>query len=289
LYGHTDPYRRVVIAPTCKTEYSTIAVILIHLTLNFGSHKALYPSLKIKRNASSQLLRPQKMIRKLLALSLSSLLILSGCGQGIVSTPPGNGNGNTTPPVVVTPTTASTAIKHVVVIFGENISFDHYFGTYPIAANTPGEPQFTAASGTPIPNNYVSNPSLLTQNPNLAINGTANTGNGAGASNPFRLDRAQALTADQDHNYPDEQKAFDGGKMDLFPASVGKPNSAAQQAATGAPPIAATTALTMAYYDGNTVTALWNYAQHYAMNDHSFSTVFGPSTPGAINGSTPPI
>ena len=39
----------------------------------------------------------------------------------------------------------------------------------------------------------------------------------------------------------------------------------------------------MGYYDGNTVTALWNYAQHYAMNDHSFSTNFGPSTPGAIN------
>jgi phospholipase C len=39
----------------------------------------------------------------------------------------------------------------------------------------------------------------------------------------------------------------------------------------------------MGYYDGNTVTALWNLAQHYAMNDHSFSTTFGPSTPGALN------
>ena len=29
------------------------------------------------------------------------------------------------------PTT--TPIKHLVVIFGENISFDHYFGTYPNA------------------------------------------------------------------------------------------------------------------------------------------------------------
>jgi hypothetical protein len=39
----------------------------------------------------------------------------------------------------------------------------------------------------------------------------------------------------------------------------------------------------MDYYDGNTVTALWNYAQSYAMNDDSFSTQFGPSTPGALN------
>jgi phospholipase C len=224
------------------------------------------------------------MIRKLLALSMSLTLILSGCGQGTLSNPAGNGNANSTPPPAPpTPTNASAVIKHVVVIFGENISFDHYFGTYPNAVNSPGEPQFAAAAGTPVPNNYVSNPSLLTQNPNLATNGAVNAGNGAAAANPFRLSRAQALTADQDHNYPDEQKAFDGGKMDLFPASVGTANSTAQSAATGAPAIAGTKALTMAYYDGNTVTALWNYAQHYAMNDHSFSTTFGPSTPGAIN------
>ena len=37
------------------------------------------------------------------------------------------------------------------------------------------------------------------------------------------------------------------------------------------------------YYDGNTVTAYWNYAQHYAMSDNYFGTTFGPSTPGAIN------
>jgi phospholipase C len=39
----------------------------------------------------------------------------------------------------------------------------------------------------------------------------------------------------------------------------------------------------MDYYDGNTVTGLWNYAQHFAMSDNSFSTTFGPSTPGALN------
>jgi phospholipase C len=39
----------------------------------------------------------------------------------------------------------------------------------------------------------------------------------------------------------------------------------------------------MGYFDGNTVTALWNYAQHFAMSDNHFGTTFGPSTPGAIN------
>jgi phospholipase C len=31
------------------------------------------------------------------------------------------------------------------------------------------------------------------------------------------------------------------------------------------------------YFDGNTVTALWNYAQHFAMNDNFHSSVIGPS------------
>jgi phospholipase C len=217
------------------------------------------------------------MIRKLLALSLSSLLILSGCGQGTLSNPAGNGNGNNTPPVVITPTTAQTAIKHVVVIFDENISFDHYFGTYPNAANTGGTP-FAAATGTPTNiNNYISNPTLVTANPNL------NTGNGNGSANPFRLGPNQAATADQDHNYGPEQMAFDNGKMDLFPFSVGTANTTILTNQTAAPGIANTTALTMGYYDGNTVTAMWNYAQHYAMNDHSFGTTFGASTQGAIN------
>jgi phospholipase C len=39
----------------------------------------------------------------------------------------------------------------------------------------------------------------------------------------------------------------------------------------------------MDYYDGNTVTALWNYAQRFAMSDNSFGTGFGPSTVGALN------
>jgi phospholipase C len=36
----------------------------------------------------------------------------------------------------------ATPIKHLVVIFQENVSFDHYFGTYPNAANPKGEPAF---------------------------------------------------------------------------------------------------------------------------------------------------
>jgi phospholipase C len=191
-----------------------------------------------------------------------------------------------------------TPIKHLVVIFQENVSFDHYFGTYPKAANTDGS-HFTAAPGTYSVNNLSTplNPSkgfmptgqnLLGSNPN---NVSANPSgpaaglcsptptNGAGASNPFRLSHSQALTADQGHNYDPEQGAYDGGQMDGFPACVGVkgPPPAAPPAAVG------TTGLTMGYFDGNTVTALWNYTQNYALNDNHYVTVFGPSTPGALN------
>src|SRR5947208_381962 len=41
--------------------------------------------------------------------------------------------------------------------------------------------------------------------------------------------------------------------------------------------------IVMDYYDGNTVTGLWNLAQGFAMNDDFFASTFGPSTPGALN------
>jgi phospholipase C len=176
--------------------------------------------------------------------------------------------GNVTPVSAAGP--AATPVEHLVIVFQENVSFDHYFGTYPNAINPSGEPAFHAKAGTPTVNGYT--PALLNHNPNL------NPMNGTGATNPFRLDRSQAVTADQDHDYDAEQKAFDMGALDLFPLYVGTP---------GPPPsgggVVSTTGLNMGYYDGNTVTAMWNYAQRFAMSDNSFSTTFGPSTPGMLN------
>ncbi len=205
------------------------------------------------------------MVRKVVALSLSAAVVMSGCSTGTSNTLS-----------TVTPVTSVQAIKHVVVIFGENVSYDHYFGTYPNATNPKGETAFTAATGTPLPAGLIG--TLLTANPN-----STNAANLTGATNPYRLDPSQAATNDQDHNYGPEQTAFDNGKMDLFPLSVGVPDSALQLKQTGASTISATNGLVMGYYDGNTVTGLWNYAQHYAINDHAFGTTFGPSTPGALN------
>ncbi|HEY5255139.1 MAG TPA: alkaline phosphatase family protein [Acidobacteriaceae bacterium] len=196
-------------------------------------------------------------MQKLAATSLAALLVAGQLAIPAASQAQESGARTATP------------IKHVVVIFGENISFDHYFGTYPYATNPNGEPRFVAANNTPAVNGFTS--ALLNNNPNFLNS----AGNGAGAMNPFRLDRSEAATADQDHNYTPEQEAFHAGLMDSFPEYTGTP---------GPPPAGQTNnGLVMGYYDGNTVTALWNYAQRYAMNDNSFDTTFGPSSPGAIN------
>jgi phospholipase C len=151
-----------------------------------------------------------------------------------------------------------TPIKHLVVIFQENVSFDHYFGTYPLArANHDGSRFFEGAKDdTPRVNNLVTS-GLLDHNPNSA--------------NPFRIDRSTPNTCDQDHSYGKEQAAFDGGLMDKFIQKTGCVD-----------PVLGANSV-MGYYDGNTVTALWNYAQQFALSDNFFGTTFGPSTPGALN------
>ncbi len=167
----------------------------------------------------------------------------------------------------------TTPIEHVVVIFQENVSFDHYFATYPHAKNLSGEPFFKEDDDTPSVNGLKG--VLLSNNPNA--NNPANAPN---AINPFRLDRSQASTCDQDHNYGHEQLAFDEGLMDFFPGStgIGANSFCAAQFAYGKDK-----GLVMGYFDGNTVTAMWNYAQNFAMNDNSYGTTFGPSTPGLLN------
>ena len=224
------------------------------------------------------------MARKRMLLLLLAALAVAGLSVAVAqaatggkSHGPGAGHGSHG-------SATATPIKHVVVIFQENESFDHYFGTYPKAANTDGR-RFKAAKGTPavdgltpatsrsLPRRLRHSTNLLTNNPNQ--------------DQPLRLDSSPTgllggaggqLTCDEDHNYSDEQQAFDGGKMDHFVQSTG--TDAGSTSPGGAPCLASQV---MDYYDGNTVTAMWNYAQHYSLEDNSFGVTFGPSAPGAIN------
>ena len=166
----------------------------------------------------------------------------------------------------------TTPIEHVVVIYSENISFDHYFGTYPNALNKDGEklqgsdkdaPKFTAKKDTPKAKNLENDGVMGNKNPNSV--------------KPFRIGPDHAVTTDQNHHYGDEQAAYNGGKMDKFPETVSTDIDKSSNGYYAVP------GMTMGYYDGNTVTGMWNYAQNFAMNDNSYSTIFGPSTPGALN------
>ena len=209
----------------------------------------------------------------------AAILLTVGTAAGVAFAAAGSSSAR-----IEAPPGTATPIQHLVVIFQENISFDHYFGTYPQAANVDGQ-HFTASADTPavdgllpatdpsLPAALRHSANLLTTNPNSSL--------------PQRLDSTAIgragdaggqLTCSQDHNYTDEQTAFDGGKMDKFVEAVGADGGSKTPFGTLCDP-----KIVMDYFDGNTVTGLWNYAQRYAMSDNSYGTTFGPSTPGAVN------
>jgi phospholipase C len=77
------------------------------------------------------------MKNRLITLCISIALILSLISSGTLASVKAASSAATS---ATSPT--STAINHLVVSFQENVSFDHYFGTYPSATNPPGEPKF---------------------------------------------------------------------------------------------------------------------------------------------------
>jgi phospholipase C len=171
-------------------------------------------------------------------------------------------------------------IKHVVIIFQENASFDHYFATYPDAKNTDGT-HFVARGNTPTVNGLTDGNSQFPERVNVALHdfnpnspvGEPSGLNPNGGANPFRMTRDQVVTCSNNHDYKGEQIATDSGFMDMFP----------QVNATNGAGCATDGSTVMGYFDGNTVTAMWNWAQRFAMSDNSWDATYGPSTPGALN------
>ncbi|SEG74928.1 phospholipase C [Actinacidiphila yanglinensis] len=181
----------------------------------------------------------------------AALVLLGGTAPAYAdSAHHGGGSGGST----------TTPIKHLVVLFDENVSFDHYFGTYPQAANTDGT-KFTASKKTPKSIDTEAHAGLLKKNPNQYA--------------PQRLSSTEPVTCDQNHSYGPEQYAANGGKADQY---VQNTDSGKCSGGLFYQP-----GLVMDYYDGNTVTGLWNYAQNYSLGDNSYSDNYGPSTPGALN------
>ncbi len=213
---------------------------------------------------------------KFLIRTLTGFLALSGIITSITvcADTAQSAGGNATLAVdeaKAAPARPTTPIKHVVVIIPENRTFDNYFGTYPNAANFANEeswvsvpaPKFFSTDDTPSVNGLSDD--LLHNNPNKTLNGDR--------ANPRRLRPADAYTCDHDHSYVSIQKAVHGGLMDMFPQATASTGAGCDKDGHSV----------MDYYDGNTVQALWNYAQHYSMSDNMYSTQYGPTLPGHLN------
>lgn len=155
-------------------------------------------------------------------------------------------------------------IKHVFVLYQENRSFDHYFGTFPGAEGLFSHP----AGETPGFTQYL-----------VGLDGKKQ------AIQPFRIgpDQYAADTGDVDHSHEGIVAKMDyvNGRpeMDKFAAS-----EEARRMKGGPPTLSAVQygELTMAYVDGDTIPFLWRWADRFTLCDHIFQTITGPSTPGNL-------
>ena len=152
-----------------------------------------------------------------------------------------------------------TPIKHVVVIFDENISYDHYFGTYPEAKNKGGGTKFKAKKDTPKNDNLITSKKLK-KNPNLY--------------KPFRLAPSEALTCARTTRTQPSRRPTTSAP---WTGSSRRSASTPARGLFGAPgsPWATTTA-TRSPACGTT-------PRTSRCRDRHFSNNFGPSTPGALN------
>ncbi|MBV8116811.1 MAG: phosphoesterase, partial [Candidatus Eremiobacteraeota bacterium] len=167
-------------------------------------------------------------------------------------------HAQTPPPAAGSSDDALTAlvrqkIKHVFVIYQENRSFDSYFGTFPGAENlastlaqTQGFRQYDAL--------------------------------GRQWVTPFRISVAD--TADADHSRLALITKADGGRMDLFVSTEEFGLLARGYSREDAQRIGL---LTMAFEDCDTIPYYWQYARNFALYDHFFQGMYGPSTPGNID------
>jgi phospholipase C len=143
-------------------------------------------------------------------------------------------------------------IKHVFVIYQENRSFDSYFGTFPGADNLATEEaqQHGFRQYDPLGHTWVT---------------------------PFLLQAADS--SDVTHMRDDLLAKVNHGRMDRFVSyeenlmlGYATPRRAHQLGL-----------LTMAFEDCGTIPFLWMYAHRFALYDHIFQAMYGPSTPGNID------
>jgi len=179
-------------------------------------------------------------------------------------------------------------VKYVFVLFQENRSFDHYFGTFPGANGL-----FTDASATPT----VRSPAAPSNTQVLF-----NTDGSRGTISPFRIGTAQnaADLDDIDHGHARMVAKMNAPGNTGTPAMnrfalneqlkylSGAPTLTNTQPTPATAPATVTLKskqfgqLAMAYVDCDTIPFMWNYANRFTLFDNIFQTTVGPSTPNAI-------
>ena len=179
-------------------------------------------------------------------------------------------------------------IKYVFVLFQENRSFDHYFGTYPGANGLFSKP----ASATP-----------------GFVQQIVNTDGSVGTISPFLIPQTvtattgatvplyPADTASVDHSHVgidnsldiDSNKVAHNDRYALNEEGLTTLNGQIVSRSTGLPATSPPTLkqkqmgeLVMGHLDCDTVPFLWQYADRFTMFDNFHQTIIGPSTPNAI-------
>ena len=185
-------------------------------------------------------------------------------------------------------------IKYVFVIFQENRSYDHFFGTFPVADGLFNQPssQILGFSQPIVRASATGAPVISTVSPFLIPQTVTNT---AGAVVPLypadtsSVDHSHSGYIDSLHVNPktllaandryalDEEGLTTNASGQIIAKSTGLPP-------TAGPSLAAqqTAELVVSHIDCNTIPFLWQYADRFAMFDAFHQTVTGPSTPNAI-------
>jgi phospholipase C len=207
-----------------------------------------------------------------------------------------------TPPAAAAPLTLQqkiallqTHVKYVFVIFHENISFDHYFGTFPGANGLFSAPAgSTPANQTPsFTQRYLDthlNPA--TQTPFLLPQAVQVGGYGSGGAQ-VPIYPADTISVDHSHQGMANDLDMTGGvaandryamnQEGLTTDSSGnivKPNGAAPTAVTLSQKQQAETDLS--HLDCDTIPFMWSWAKNFVLFDNFRQTIVGPSTPNAI-------
>lgn len=181
---------------------------------------------------------------RVIAAAVCAIVVLTA-----QSAPPGS-----TAPGRATADSVRSRIKHIFVIFQENHSFDNYFGTFPGADNLA---------------------SALAQTHGFRQLDPI----GGGWITPFRI-------TDPDIESPSQARKALAAKMNLgkMDAFVSEQESLDLKKFGGNKAMARAAGMqVMAYYDCDTVPYLWNYAHTFALFDHIFEAMTGPSSPGNVS------